>query len=69
MNDHDLAAKLLRDYFTATAALIALMLKNLPDDVRTRTLDAVRNGTGKDELRTRVESNEAKLVLVLAKSV
>lgn len=26
MNDHDLAAKLLQAYFTATAALIALML-------------------------------------------
>ena len=47
-----------------TAALIALMLKNLPDEVRTRTLDAVRNGTGKVEVRTRVESNETELVLV-----
>jgi hypothetical protein len=46
-------------------ALIGLMLTNLPDDVRTRTLDAVRNGTGKVELRTRVESNETELVLVL----
>jgi hypothetical protein len=46
------------------AALIALMLRNLPDDVRTRTLDAVRNGTGTVELRTRVETNEAVLVLV-----
>lgn len=66
MDDHDLAAQLLRDHFTATAALIALMLKNLPDDVRTRTLDAVHNGTGKVELRTRVESNETELVLVPA---
>jgi hypothetical protein len=64
MDDHELAAKLLRDHVTATAALIALMLKNLPDDVRTRTLDAVRNGAGKVELRTRVESNETELVLV-----
>ena len=55
MDDAELAARLLRDHFTATAALIALMLKNLPDDVRTRTLDAVRNGTGTVELRTRVE--------------
>ena len=46
------------------AALIALMLKNLPDDVRTRTRDAVRNGTGKVELRTRVESSETELVLM-----
>lgn len=64
MKDHELAAKLLQDHFTATAALIALMLKNLPDDVRTRTLDTVRNRTGKVELRTRVESNETELVLV-----
>jgi hypothetical protein len=42
---HGLAAKLLQDHFTATAALIALMLKYLPDGVRTRTLDAARKGT------------------------
>jgi len=61
--DAILAQKLLADHFTIAAALIALMLKNLPNDVRTRTLDAVRNGTGTDELRTRVESNETELVL------
>jgi hypothetical protein len=64
MNDRELAAKLTNDHFAETAALVALMLKNLPDEVRTRTLDAVRNGTGKVELRTRVESNETELVLV-----
>jgi hypothetical protein len=64
MDAYELANKLLEDHFTATAALIALMLKDLPDDVRTRTLDAVRNGTGKVELRTRAESNETELVLV-----
>jgi hypothetical protein len=62
-NDRALADELIRQHFTATAALIALMLKNLPDDVRTRTLDAAYNGTGKVELRTRVESNETELVL------
>lgn len=66
MDDRELAEKLLRGHFIASAALIALMLKNLPDDVRTRTLDAVRNGTGKVELRTRVESNETEFVLVPA---
>jgi hypothetical protein len=35
MDDHELAAQLLQDHLTATAALIAVMLKNLPDDVRT----------------------------------
>jgi hypothetical protein len=64
MEDHDLAAKLLQDRFTASAALIALMLKNLPDGVRTRTFEAVRNRTGNVELRTRVEWNETELVLV-----
>ena len=61
MDDAELAARLLRDHFTATAALIALMLKNLPDEVRTRVMDALRNGTGRAELRTRVESNETEL--------
>jgi hypothetical protein len=64
MDDGVLAEMLFRNHFTTTAALIALMLKNLPDDVRTRTLDAVRNGTGKVELRTRAESNETELMLV-----
>jgi hypothetical protein len=66
MEDSQLAESLMRDHFTGTAALIALMLKNLPDDVRTRTHDAVRKGAGKVELRTHVESNETELVLVPA---
>jgi hypothetical protein len=41
MDERELAEKLLRDHFTATAALIALMLKNLPDEARTRRLDAL----------------------------
>ena len=48
MDDRELAEKLLKDHFTASAALIPLMLKNLPDDVRSSTLDAMRNGTGQD---------------------
>lgn len=64
MDEDELAATLLKDHFTASAALIALMLKNLPDEIRTRVLDAVRNGTGNVELRTHVESNETELVLV-----
>jgi hypothetical protein len=63
-DDHELAARLLQNHFTAIAALIALMVKNLPYEVRTRTFDAVRNRTGDVELRTRVESNETELVLV-----
>jgi 5-hydroxyisourate hydrolase-like protein (transthyretin family) len=64
MDDRELAVHLLDNHHAAAAALIALMLKNLPDDVRTRTLDAVRNGTGKVELRTRVNTNETELALV-----
>lgn len=66
MHDHVFAAKLLQDHFTASAALIALMLKNRPDEVRTRVIDAVRNGSGKVEQRTLVESNETELMLVPA---
>lgn len=61
MDDRDIAEKLPHDHFTASAALITLMLKNLPDDVRMRTLDAVRNGTGTVELRTCVRSNKADI--------
>ena len=57
MDDHEFAGRLLQDDLTASAILIALMFKNLPADVRTRALDALRNDTGKVELRTRVESN------------
>lgn len=66
MDDRELAERFLRNHFTAAAALIALMLKNLPHDVRERALDAVRNGTGEVELRTRVESRGTELVLVPA---
>jgi hypothetical protein len=59
-----IATRLLNDHFTTAAALIAAMLRNLPDHVRTQTLDAVRNGTGKVELRTRAETTETELVLV-----
>ena len=69
MEDYELAEHLLQDDFAASATLIVLMLKDLPDDIRTRTLDAVRNGTGKVELRARVESNETELQLVLADGV
>ena len=51
MNERELADELLKNHFTATAALIALMLKNLPEEVRTRVMDAMRNGTGRVEPR------------------
>ena len=64
VEEDDLAAKLPQDHFTSTAALIALMLKNLPDDVRMGVLDAVRNGTGQVELRTPWSRTKRELVLV-----
>ena len=63
MDDCDLAHMLLQNHFTAAAALVALQMHHLPDEVRTRVMD-VRNGTGKVELRTCVESNETERVLV-----
>jgi hypothetical protein len=35
VDDHDLGARFLQGHLTATAALIALILKSRPDDVRT----------------------------------
>ena len=64
MNERAPAEALVHDHFEASAALIPLMLKNLPDEVRMRVMDAVRDGTGTVELRTRVELNESELVLV-----
>jgi hypothetical protein len=64
MDDHDLARRFCKITSPQPPVLIALMLKSLPDDARTRALDAARIGTGKVELRTRVESNETELVLV-----
>ena len=53
-----------RDHVRTSAAFIDLLLRKLPDDVRTRTLDAVRNGTGKVELRTPMDTPQTELVLV-----
>jgi hypothetical protein len=36
----------------------------LPDEVRSRVFDAVRNQTGHVELRTRIDTGQTELVLV-----
>jgi hypothetical protein len=40
------------------------MLVELPDDVRSRVLQAIHDRTGYVELRTRIETGEVELVLV-----
>jgi len=62
--EQQMLEKVRRDLMVTSAAYVDLLLRQLPEFVRSRTLDAVRNGTGKVELRTRVESNETELVLV-----
>jgi hypothetical protein len=64
MDDRDLAHMLLQNHFTATGALTALQMSHLPEDVRARVADAVSNGTGYIELRTRLDSAQTELVLV-----
>ena len=46
---------------TRTAALI---LNELPEQVRSRVHQAVHHGTGYVELRTRIETGQVELVLV-----
>jgi hypothetical protein len=64
MTKFALAERLQRDQVLATRALVALMLKELPDDVRSRVHQAIYDGTGYVELRTRIESGQVELVLV-----
>ena len=61
-----LAKQLQRDQVLASRALAALMLNELPEQVRSRVHQAVHDGTGYVELRTRIETGQVKLVLVPA---
>jgi hypothetical protein len=59
-----LAEQLRRDQLLATRAFAALMLNALAEQVRSRVDQAVHDGTAYVELRTRVETWQAELVLV-----
>jgi hypothetical protein len=59
-----LAEQLQRDQVLATRALAALMLNELPEKVRSRVHQAIHDGTGFVEPRTRIETGQAELVLV-----
>jgi hypothetical protein len=64
MTNRALAEQLQRDQVLATRALAAVMLNELPDQVRSRVHQAVHDGTGYVELRTRIENEQTELVLV-----
>lgn len=64
MSSRALAEQLSRDQILATRALAALMLNELPEQVRSRVHQAVHDGTGYVELRTRIETGQTELVLV-----
>jgi hypothetical protein len=64
MDERDLAEELLSDHLTVAGALVDLQLRYLPDEVRSRVFDAVRNQTGHVELRTRIDTAKTELVLV-----
>ena len=66
MRETDLAEQLTRDQVLSARALVALMLNQLPNEIRSRVHQAIANGTGYIELRTRIESGETELVLVPA---
>ena len=59
-----LAEHLRRDHVLASRALSAAMLNELPDEVRSRVHQAIHDGTGYVELRTRSETGEVELVLM-----
>jgi hypothetical protein len=64
MKERDLAEQFLRDHVLAARALVALQLNQLPDGIRSRVNQAIANGTGYTELRTRIDTGETELVLV-----
>jgi hypothetical protein len=61
MKEHHLADQFLRDHVLAARALAALQLNQLPDEIRSRVNQAIANGTGFAELRTRIDSGETGL--------
>ena len=64
MKERDLAEQFLRDHVLAARALAALLLNQLPEEIRSRVNLAIANGTGFAELRTRISTGETELVLV-----
>lgn len=64
MDERDLAEELPLDHLTVAGALVDLQLRYLPDEVRSRVFDAVRNQTGHVELRTCIDVAKTELVLV-----
>jgi hypothetical protein len=63
-NARALAEQLHRNQVLATRALVALMLNELPDQVRSRVHQAVHDGTGCVEVRTQIETGRTEIVLV-----
>lgn len=64
MTQRKLAQQLQLDQVLASRALAAVMLHALPEEVGTRVHQAIRDGTGYVELRTRIESGQTELVLL-----
>jgi hypothetical protein len=64
MTNRAMAEQLQRDQVLATRALAAVMLNELPEQARSRVHQAVHDGTGYVELRTRIETGHTELVLV-----
>jgi hypothetical protein len=64
MTTQAVAEQLQRDQVLAPRALIAVMLNELPEGVRSRVHQAIHDGTGHVELRTRIETGQVELVLV-----
>jgi hypothetical protein len=61
MDERALTETLLWDHFTVAGALADLQLDHLSDEARCRVFDAVRNGTGHVELRTRIDAASSQV--------
>jgi hypothetical protein len=66
VGSRELAEQMHRDQVLATRALAALMINELPVEVRSRVHRAIHDGTGYVGLRTRIETGATELALVPA---
>jgi hypothetical protein len=64
MNESELAEKLRADHRTGAGALVDLQLRRVLEDVRSRVFEALSDGTGHVELRTRIDSAATEIVPV-----
>jgi hypothetical protein len=64
LKERDVAELFLRDQMLSARALVALQMQELPPEIRFRASQAIAEGTGYAQLRTRIDNGETELHLI-----